>query len=128
MATRTNRPVDSTKHGVVELFAKLTGGGAAASLTVNGTGGVVPTDIVSATYSATGTFTVVFRDKYGRLLAAPTFSFVGANGGMTGKCTAIDVAAGTATFLISYSTTPADPDTTDTIYVRWTVSNSGLAQ
>ena len=47
---------------------------------------------------------------------------------MQGKCTAIDVQAGTATFLISYSTTPTDPATTDTIYVSWTVSTSLLSQ
>lgn len=128
MAERTHRPLETSKHKAVVLFAKLTGGGAAASLTVSDSGGQLPGEIVSATYSATGTFTVVFRHKYLRLLSAPVFSFVGANPGMTGKCTAIDVSAGTATFLISYSTTPTDPATTDTIYVTWTVANSGVAQ
>jgi hypothetical protein len=129
MATKSFRPIETSKHAAIVLFAKLTGGGAASDLVVGGTGGPVPTDIVTAVYaSATGTFTIVFRDKYPLLLAAPTFSFVGDQTGLNGKCTAIDVAAGTATFLFGYSTTPADPATTDTIYVTWTVANSGLVQ
>lgn len=125
MAQKNFRDLQTSKHEAKILYAKLVGGGAASNLTVSG-GGQVPTDIVSAVYaSSTGTFTVTFRDKYPLLLEAPTFSFVGTNPGMQGKCTAIDVTAGTATFLISYSTTPTDPETTDTIYVRWTVSNSG---
>jgi hypothetical protein len=128
MAERTHRELETPKHKAVVLFARLTGGGAASSLVVADTGGQVPSEIVSATYSATGTFTVVFRYKYVRLLEAPVFSFVGTNPGMQGKCTAIDVSAGTATFLISYSTTPTDPATTDSIYVKWTVANSGIVQ
>lgn len=128
MAERTHRELETSKHKAVVLFAKLTGGGAAASLVVADGSGQLPSEIVSATYSATGTFTVVFRYKYVRLLEAPVFSFVGTNPGMQGKCTAIDVSAGTATFLISYSTTPTDPATTDTIYVKWTVANSGIVQ
>jgi hypothetical protein len=129
MATKSFRPIQTSKHAAIVLFAKLTGGGAATSLVVGGTGGPVPTDIVSAAYdSTTGQFAIVFRDKYPVLLSAPVFSFVGTQPGMEGKCTAIDVSAGTATFLISYSTTPADPATTDTIYVTWTVANSGLVQ
>ncbi len=126
MAQRIHRNYQHAKHGAVELTARLRGGGAAASLSVEDDDSTtLPSEIVSATYSATGTFTVVFRHKYPRLLKAPVFSFVGPNGGMNGKCTAIDVSAGTATFLIANSTTPADPSTDDYIYVSWTVSNSG---
>jgi hypothetical protein len=127
MAERTHRELETSKHKAVVLFAKLTGAGA-ADLTVSDTGGQLPSEIVSATRTGVGTFTIAFRYKYNRLLAAPTFSFVGTNPGMQGKCTAIDVSAGTATFLISYSTTPTDPASTDTIYITWTASNSGLAQ
>lgn len=128
MAERIHRPYEHAKYKAIELTARLKGGGAAADLSVEDGSGQLPSEIVSATYSSTGTFTVVFRNKYYRLLKAPSFSFVGPNGGMTGKCTAIDVQAGTATFLISYSTTPTDPSTSDYIYVAWTVSNGSLVQ
>lgn len=129
MAERTHRPLETAKYKAVRLSARLRGGGAATDLSVEDDGGQIPSEIVTAVYaSSTGTFTVTFRHKYPRLLEAPVFSFVGPNGGMTGKCTAIDVAAGTATFLLSYSTTPTDPSTDDYIYVAWTVSNGSLVQ
>lgn len=125
MAHRTTHPLNTPKSEAHLLTAKLTGGGAAADLVNADADNMGAGEIVSATYSSTGVFTVVFRHAYAALLAAPVFSFVGASSGMTGKCTAIDVAAKTATFLIGYSTTPADPATTDTIYVSWIVRNSG---
>lgn len=130
MAQRIHRDYQHAKTKAVELSARLRGGGAASDLTVEDDDAPqLPSEIVSAVYaSSTGTFTVTFRHKYYRLLKAPVFSFVGPNGGMNGKCTAIDVQAGTATFLISYSTTPTDPETTDYIYVSWTVSNGSTAQ
>ena len=89
----------------------------------------LPSEITAAAYdSTTGQFAVTFRHTYYRLLQAPVFSFVGTSNGLNGKCTAIDVQAGTATFFFNASTTPADPATTDTIYVSWTVSNSSLVQ
>lgn len=128
MAERIHRPLETSKHKAVRLYAKLTGGGAASDLTISDSGEQGGGEITAATHSATGTFTITFRHRYYRLLEAPSFSFVGTQSGLTGKCTAIDVQAGTATFLIGYSTTPADPATTDTIYVSWTVSNSSLSQ
>lgn len=129
MAHRKHRPYEHAKYKAIELTARLRGGGAAADLSVEDDGDAsLPSEIVSATYASTGTFTVVFRHDYYRLLKAPVFSFVGPNGGMNGKCTAIDVQAKTATFLIAYSTTPTDPSTSDYIYVSWTVSNGSLVQ
>lgn len=128
MAHRQHRNYEHSKYKAIELTARLRGGGAGQDLTVEDDGGSLPSEIVSATYSATGTFTIVFRYDYYLLLKAPTFSFVGPNGGMNGKCTAIDVTAGTATFLLAYSTTPTDPSTSDYIYVSWTVSNGSLSQ
>ncbi len=128
MADRTHRPLETPSFQAKTLFAKLVGGGAAANLTISQASEQGGGEITAATYSATGTFTITFRHSYYRLLQAPVFSFVGTNPGMQGKCTAIDVQAGTATFLISYSTTPTDPATTDTIYVSWTVSTSLLSQ
>jgi hypothetical protein len=130
MAHRKHRPYEHAKYKAIELTARLRGGGAAADLTVeDDDDATLPSEIVTAVYAgSTGSFTIAFRHDYYRLLKAPVFSFVGPNGGMNGKCTAIDVQAGTATFLIANSTTPADPSTSDYIYVSWTVSNGSLVQ
>lgn len=113
---------------VVELFAKLTGAGAAdlvnADSAVNGGG-----EIASAVHGITGTYVVTFRKLWPQLLYAPTFSFVDATSaniaGLEGTCTAIDVTAGTATFVFSQnSTTLVDVPSTTTVYVRWTVRAS----
>ncbi len=123
--SRSVHPLETPKTEAHLLHAKLTGGGAAASLVNADSALQGGGEIVSATYVSTGVFTVVFRHKYPSLLVAPIFSFVGSNSGLNGKCTAIDVAAGTATFQLAYNSTPADPATTDSIYVTWVVRNSG---
>ena len=129
MAHRKHRPYEHVKYKVVEITARLRGGGAASDMTVEDDEANLPSEIVSATYaSSTGVFTIAFRHKYYRLLKAPSFTFVGPNGGMNGKCTAIDVQAGTATFLLAYNSTPTDPSTDDYVFVAWTVSNGSLEQ
>lgn len=128
MANRTHRPIETVKDKCVILTAKLTGGGAATSLvnaeSANQGGG----EVVSATYSATGIYTVVFRHKYNELKAAPICSFVGTTDGLTGMCSAIDVTAGTATLEIYVGNTKTDLATTDTLYMTWVVRNSGRNQ
>ena len=125
MAQRIHRDFKHVKHGAIALTARLRGAGA-ADLSVEDDGETaLPSEIVSATRTGVGTFTVVFRHKYPSRLGFPIFSFLGPNGGMNGKCTAYDPAAGTATFLIAYNSTPTDPTTADYIDVAWTVSNSG---
>lgn len=119
-------PIDTPRTSVVELFAKLTGGGAAADMvnadsTINGAG-----EIVTAVRSALGTYTITFRKLWPQLLSAPFFTFVeptaATGAGIDGFATAIDVTAGTATFVFSQnSTTLIDIPTTTTVYVRWAV-------
>lgn len=122
---RTTYPINTPKSEVDILTAKLTGGGAATSLvnadSANQGGG----EVVSATYSATGVYTIVFRHKYAALKAAPMFSFVATTDGLTGMCSAIDVAAGTATIEVYVGNTKTDLATTDTMYMTWIVRNSG---
>jgi hypothetical protein len=118
-------PLETPRTGVVELFAKLTGGGVGADLVnsdsaVNGGG-----EIVSAVWSSTGTYTVTFRKAWPQLLFAPIATFVGATQDFNLQCSAIDVAAQTATFVFGSNTTPTDVATTTTCYVRWTVRSSG---
>lgn len=105
----------------VDCFATLTGGGVGASLVnadANNRGGG---EIVSATFSSTGTYTIAFRHGWPALLFAPVATFVGANPDFNMQVSAIDVAAGTATFVFGSGTTLTDVPTTTTVYIRWTV-------
>lgn len=122
-------PVMTPRTAVIDLFAKLTGGGAAADMVnadsgINGGG-----EIVTAVRSALGTYTITFRKNWSQLVQAPTFTFVDATAtnvaGLDGNCTAIDVVAGTATFVFSQnSTTLVDIPSTTTVYVRWAVRST----
>ncbi len=127
MANRTVNPISTPRTDAHLLTAVLVGGGVGASLTMsaqeasNG-------EIASGTWVSTGTYSVVFRHKYPELKAAPSFRFVGATDGFNGRCSAIDVAAGTATFVFNVSTTLTDLPTTTTTYLEWICRNSGKNQ
>lgn len=122
---RTTYPLATPKNEVNILTAKLTGGGAATSLVNADSANLGGGEVVSATYSATGIYTIAFRHKYPELKAAPICSFVGTTDGLTGMCSAIDVASGTATLEIYVGSTKTDLATTDTLYMTWIVRNSG---
>lgn len=118
-------PVETPRTKVVQLFATLTGGGASTSLVnsdaaVNGGG-----EIVSATWTTTGTYSVVFAKKWPQVLCLPDFSFLDATAsnvsGMNGICTAFSATAGTATFVFAVNTTPTDLLTSTTVTVNWAV-------
>lgn len=125
MAHRTHHLLQCAKSDMVLLTAQITGGGAAANCvnaeSANAGGG----EVVSCTYSATGIYTIVFRHKYPELKFAPTFSFIGTTDGLNAQCTAVDVAAGTATIEVYVGSTKTDLATTDTMYMLWGVRNSG---
>lgn len=125
MANRTHRPIETVKDKCVILTAKLTGGGAGTSLVNADSATQGGGEVVSATFSATGIYTIVFRHKYFELKAAPICSFVATTDGLTGMCSAIDVTAGTATLEIYVGNTKTDLATTDTLYLTWIVRNSG---
>lgn len=122
-------PINTPRTAVVDLFAKLTGGGAATDMTnadsgVNGGG-----EISAAVRSALGTYTITFRKTWSQLVQSPVFSFIDSTAtnvaGLDGNCTAIDVTAGTATFVFSQnSTTLVDIPTTTTVFVRWAVRST----
>jgi hypothetical protein len=105
----------------VECFAKLTGGGVGVDLVNSDSGNRGGGEIVSAVWSSTGTYTVTFRHLWPALLFAPIATFVGATQDFNMQCSAIDVTAGTATFVFGSNTTPTDVATTTTAYIRWTV-------
>lgn len=104
----------------VDCFAKLTGGGVGVDLvnsdSTNRGGG----EIVSAVFASTGTYTITFRHAWPALLWAPVATFVGATADFNMQVSAIDLAAGTATFVFNSGTTPTDVPTTTTVYLRWT--------
>lgn len=105
----------------VECFATLTGGGVGANLVNADSANRGQGEIVSATWTSTGTYTIAFRHSWPALRFAPIASFVNANSDFNLQATAIDVTAQTATFLFATGTTPTDVPTTVTAYIRWTV-------
>lgn len=122
MGNRSHHPLDTTRPEAKMLFAKMTGGGAAADLVA--ASGLECLDIVSATYSATGVFDIVFRHKYPSKLCPFSPGIVGTTTGLVGIFTAWDPAAGTATVKFSVGNTATDPATDDTIYFCFAVRNS----
>ena len=117
--------MDGCKSEQVHLTAKLTGAGA-ADLAYPDSAEPGAGEIVSATRTGVGVFTIVFRHKYPELKAAPCLRFVSSvSQCLNGWFTAIDVSAGTGTLVIYSSAAPADPAATDTIYIDWIVRNSG---
>lgn len=123
---RSSHEMRTPKDQMILLTAKLTGGGAATDL-VNAESALLGGGEISAgVYTATGKYTLAFRNKYPQLKAAPIISVVGTTDGLVGMCSAIDVAAGTASLEIYVGNTATDLATTDTIYLTWVVRNSGF--
>ena len=114
-------PMQSSTNYAVECFAKLTGGGASTDLVNSDSAIRGGGEIVSAVWSSTGTYTVTFRKSWPALLYPPVMVPVGATADFNLEVSAIDVVAGTATFIFNSNTTPADVATTTTCYLRWTV-------
>ncbi len=123
MAHRSDHPTETARSDTKFLFAKMTGGGAAASLTR--ASGVAGGDIVSATYSATGVFNIVFRHKYPEGVCPLAPGIVGTTTGLVAIFTAWDPAAGTATVKFSVGSVATDPALTDSIRFMFAVRNSG---
>ena len=105
------------------LISHFTGGGSGNPTFGTAQGAHGP--ILSITRTGTGTYSVVFREFYPALDAAPSFSFVGALP-FTGRCSAIDytVDPPTATFVFSVGAFETDLPTTTQVYVTWVVRNS----
>lgn len=104
----------------VDCYAKLTGGGASTSLVNADSANRGAGEIVSATWTSTGTYAVVFRHAWPAMLYPPVEKFVGATADFNMQISAIDLAAGTATFVFNSGTTPTDVPTTTDVYLRWT--------
>jgi len=123
MANRDVDMVMTPKDNIHLLTAKFVGGGAGAATLPEATqygGG----EIESMTRTGTGTHTIVWRHKYPALKSV-SISVVGTTAGLTGRFTAIDLAAGTATIQLEVAATGTDAATTDTVYINITARNSG---
>lgn len=118
----STHPASVTKTDWIDLFAVLTGAGAADAVVA----GQVPTnsEIVSAVRTGAGAYTIVFRRAFPVLVVAPNASYVGTTVGLSLRCSAIDVTAKSASFVFSVAGTPTDLAATDTAFVTWSVRNS----
>lgn len=120
-------PVTTLRSLVHICYATIVGGGAGqngvltADAAQNGGG-----EIVSATRTGAGTYTIVFRRQYPILHHAPNFAFVdtASTGAWTGQSSAIDVTAGTATFVFYVGGVATDLPVTASAYVKWAVRTS----
>lgn len=110
-------------HGeahAVDLFAKLTGGGVGVDLVNSDSANRGGGEISAGVWASTGTYTMAIRRAWPALLYPPVATFVGATADFNMQVSAIDLAAGTATFVFNSGTTPTDVPTTTTVYLRWT--------
>lgn len=117
-------PHQVTRAHVVECFATLTGGGVGTSLVNADSADPGSGEIVSATWSSTGTYTIVFRKTWPEILYYPEATFLAATADFNMQVSAIDVTAGTATFVFNSGTTPTDVATTITVSIRWVVRST----
>jgi hypothetical protein len=125
MANRTTYPMDTVKSDCTLVTGKLVGAGGTDDLVVVADGGETVDDIVSATYSATGVYTLVFRHSYPELKSVLSCPVVGTTDGLFAMFSAIDVTAKTATIEFYVGSTKTVLATTDTCYVNLLVRNSG---
>lgn len=134
MAHRGTHPIEGARTYTHLLTSRLVGAGA-ADMSVDDADEAGGGEIVSATQTATGTFDLVFRHSYPKLLYVFPVGHVGDTEGLQGRFTAWDPVAKTATIVFEVADGAAastaatfvatDPAATDTIYLAWMVRNSG---
>lgn len=123
MANRSHRqPEGSNLTRVATIYGRFVG-----NTTSTGT---LPTtdndDLVSISRTGAGTHTMVWRHKYYGNVVFPDAQVVGTTAGLSARFSAIDMAAGTATLVTEVGATATDAATTDTVYIRIDVRNSGF--
>lgn len=124
MANRSTHPLSCAKPDTQMLSGQLTGGGVGLSLVVAGVN-TAASDIVSATWTATGKYSVVFRYSYPELRSAMAPAFNGTTDGLVGQWNGFDPVAKTAALEVYVGNTATDLALTDTVYLNWVVRNSG---
>lgn len=121
MANRSTHPLNTVKSDCHLVTASLVGAGGTDDLVVPETG----SEIVSAAYSATGTYTIVFRHSYPELKSVVGIEIVGSTAGLQARFTAIDVTAKTATIVFEVAGTATVLAAADTAYINLLCRNSG---
>jgi hypothetical protein len=88
----------------------------------------IPTDdnpyVTSITRSDTGDHDIVWTEKFIGTVVDVGISVVGDTAGLTGRFTALDMAAGTGSITLEVGATATDAATTDTVYLHVWVRNS----
>lgn len=112
------------KTETILLHAKITGGGNAATCTVNEPfefGSIIS----SITRAGEGDYDIVFTEKFPQLVGLPMPGVVSGTTDRKVQWTAIDVAAGTASILATTAGLAADLETTEDVYLTLYVRNRG---
>lgn len=120
MANRTTYPLETVKSDCHLVTAAMVGAGGTDDLVCSAND-----DVVSATYSATGVYDIVFRHAYPELKSVLSCPVVGTTDGLFAMFSAIDMAAKTATIEFYVGSTKTVLATTDTCYINLLVRNSG---
>lgn len=127
MANRGDtHPILGVKDNLHLLTASLTGAGGTDDLVIDEASNRGGGEIVSAEYSATGTYDLTFRHSYPELKSVLGLEIVGDTAGLQARFTAIDVAAKTATIVFEVAGTATVLAATDTAYINLLVRNSGF--
>lgn len=122
MAQRHGHPITTPKNEVQLITAQLTGAGAANMVnaeSANFGGG----EVVTATRTGVGKFTLTFRWPYPQLKSC-WFGVVGTTDGLHAQFASIDVLNKTAALETYVGSVATDPATTDTVYVNMLVRNT----
>jgi hypothetical protein len=121
MANRTHRQLEGASVTRVALVYGRFVGNATSTGTLPATDN---DDIVSITRTGVGTHTMVWRHKYPGTVMFPDIKCLGTTAGLSGRFTALDMTAGTATILTEVGAVATDAATTDTVFIRLDVRNS----
>lgn len=117
MGNRTHYATEAMYSDVKTIYGHMTGNGVDDLVFVSG-------DVLTAVDTDVGDFNVTFRHKYPQGLF-PEIEIVGTTEGLRGRFTAWNPAAGTGSITFFVGNTPTDPASTDAIYFRLDVRNSG---
>ncbi len=117
MAHRTHYSLDASRSETKIIFGKMTGAGAANMTYVDG-------DVLTATRTDTGDYTLAFKHKYPQGLVPYPPGIVGTTEGLMCTFKTWDPAAGTAAVTFAVGSTPTDPAATDSIRWSFAVRNS----
>lgn len=120
MANRTTYPLSTVKSDATLVTASMVGAGGTSDLVVSAS-----SDIVSAKYSATGTYNITFRHSYPQLKSVVGIELVGTTAGLQARFSAIDVTAQTATIVFEVAGAATVLASTDTAYINLLCRNSG---